>query len=458
MFKAKTFKRALRRPQRWSQRLKLTQLNLRQRIAGTMMALVTAAGLLLAAWAMLANRRLEQNVTYDLLSEELTHYEQRLHQDAGTEPLQSAQLRIYRSRDIAELPREIRRYAPGTYGPVRINKRYIRVLVRDTEFGRLYITYDTTTQLVEQRIASGILTVGVITTIFLTAWLAYGLSGRLVNPVKQLASRLSDIDPGERQLRIAAEFAGNELEPIARSVDTFLERLDGFVEREQSFTSTASHELRTPLAVIQGAVELLTEQHTASPMPTQRQTQKALARIQRAVREMADFTDALLVLSREESRNDISSGMPNSVCDLTMLLPRIIDDQQAMTRNCRISLQAHVATPIAVTAPDSMVAMVVSNLIRNAVQHCDASGVQCELKAQQFIVRNAGSIAAEQESQLFQRGHTTRPGGHGMGLYLARRICDRYGWRIALNNIERNVGGNATPCVEASLEFGLENS
>jgi len=435
--------------QRLRQRLKPTQLNLRQRIAVTMMALVTAAGLLLAVWAMLANRRLEQNVTYDLLAEELAHYEQHLHQDPGTEPLQSAQLRIYRSRDLAELPRDIARYAPGSYGPIHINKRYLRVLVRDTEFGRLYITYDITTQLVEQRIAGGILAVGVITTIVLTAWLAYGLSGRLVNPVRQLANRLSDIDPGERQLRIAADFAGNELEPIARSVDNFLERLDGFVEREQSFTATASHELRTPLAVIQGAVELLAEQHAA----TQPHMQKALARIQRAVREMADFTDALLMLSREESHHDTSSGMPNSECDLTTLLPRIIEDQQAATRHCKISLQSNVPTAIHVNAPDSMITMVVSNLIRNAVQHCDANGVQCELNPRQFIVRNSGSISSAQETQLFQRGYTTRLGGHGMGLYLARRICDRYGWRIALRNCDQHSAEIAAHYVEASLEF-----
>ncbi len=66
-------------------------------------------------------------------------------------------------------------------------------------------------------------------------------------------------------MRIGAQFAGNELEPIARSIDTFMERLDGFVEREQSFTATASHELRTPLAVMRGAVELLETQTAGRP-------------------------------------------------------------------------------------------------------------------------------------------------------------------------------------------------
>ena len=74
-----------------------------------------------------------------------------------------------------------------------------------------------------------------------------------------------------------------------------MERLDGFVEREQSFTATASHELRTPLAVMRGAVELLETQAADRPGAG-----KALARIQRAVREMTEFTDALLALSREQ--------------------------------------------------------------------------------------------------------------------------------------------------------------
>lgn len=418
-----------------------TQLTLRQRIAATMVALITVAGLMLALGMIIASRRLEENVTYDLLSEELTHYQQRLHQDAGSEPLQSAQLRIYRSRDIRELPREIQRYAPGNYGPLRINDRYLRALIRDTEFGRLYITYDVTTQLREQRIASIMLAAGVITTILLTAWLAYAASGLLVDPVTRLANRLSDIDPRERQLRIGQDFASNELAPIAKSIDTFLERLDGFVEREQSFTSTASHELRTPLAVIQGAVELLTA-HTAD-MPN---THKAIARIQRAVREMADFTDALLLLSREER----DSEKPDGECNINALLLRIVDDQQSMARDRRVEIEMNDEIVVA-HCPDSMAAIVISNLLRNALQHSDDSGVKAILQHNELIVRNSGELNDAQTSQLFERGFTTRSGGHGMGLYLAKRICERYGWTIQLFNSQLKPGGK--PSIEAHVAF-----
>src|SRR5690606_35705768 len=141
----------------------------------------------------------------------------------------------------------------------------------------------------QERIALLVLVLGVIAIVAVAGWTPVAISRRLVEPVNALAERLTQIDPRERHVRIAAQFASNELEPIARSVDAFMERLEGFVEREQSFTATASHELRTPLAVIRGAVELLESQAAQRPASA-----KALARIQRAVRDMSEFTDALL--------------------------------------------------------------------------------------------------------------------------------------------------------------------
>ena len=223
-----------------------------------MIALVASAGLVLSAWAYLADEQLKRNITLDLLSEELTHFEQRMRVDRGAEPLRSARLSIYRSSDLAELPRHIAMLKPGEMHRVRSGGRLLDVLVRDGDFGRLYITYDVTTYATQEAIALLVLALGVIAIVIVAgARRMRRFPRRLVEPVTALADRLTQIDPGERHVRIGAQFAGNELEPIARSIDMFMERLDGFVEREQSFTATASHELRTPLAVMRGAVELL---------------------------------------------------------------------------------------------------------------------------------------------------------------------------------------------------------
>jgi signal transduction histidine kinase len=412
-----------------------SQLSLRRRIAGTMIALVASAGLVLSAWAWLADEQLKRNITFDLLSEELTHYEQRMRVDRGAEPLRSARISIYRSSDLAELPRHIAMLRPGEMHRVRSRGQLLDVLVRDGDFGRLYITYDVTTHARQEWIAVLVLALGVAAIVIVAGFAAAGISGRLVEPVTALADRLTQIDPQQRHVRIGAQFAGNELEPIARSIDTFMERLDGFVEREQSFTATASHELRTPLAVMRGAVELLETQAADRPGAT-----KALARIQRAVREMTEFTDALLALSREQQ----AGPPPTTRCDVNAVLARVVEDQRSVAPDKRIVLEIEAGAGLQVAAPESMVAMTIGNLVRNAVQHGTGADVLCRCSGRELIVSNTGTLPTDSFAAAPRR-FTTHPGGHGMGLYLVRRICERYGWAIRLEN-------NATG-VTATVDF-----
>jgi signal transduction histidine kinase len=337
-------------------------------------------------------------------------------------------LRIYRSSDLAELPRHIAMLKPGEMHRVRSEGRLLDVLVRDGDFGRLYITYDVTTHARQALIAILVLVLGVVAIIILAGGAASAISRRLVGPINALSVRLSQIDPGERHVRIGAQFAGNELEPIARSIDTFMERLDGFVEREQSFTATASHELRTPLAVMSGAVELLEAQIADRPGAA-----KALARIQRAVRDMSEFTDALLALSREQH-----TGAADAHCDVNAVLTRVVEDQRSVALDRRIVLDVEPNTTLAVAAPESMVAMTISNLVRNAIQHGTGKEVHCQSRGRELVVTNPGVLPARDLSNVGPR-FTTHPSGHGMGLYLVRRICERYGWSIRLEDSPAGV-------------------
>lgn len=412
-----------------SARARLSALSLRARIASTMIALVAIAGVVLSAWAYLADERLKHTITFDLLSEELTHFEQRMRIDRGAEPLRSARLRIYRSSDLAELPRRIAMLKPGAMHRVRFEGRLLDVLVRDGDFGRLYITYDVTTHARQEMIAVLVLVLGVGAIVAFAGLAALKISRRLVKPINALADRLTQIDPQDRHVRVSEQFAGNELEPIARSIDGFMERLDGFVEREQSFTATASHELRTPLAVMRGAVELLEAQAAERPS-----TANALARIQRAVRDMSEFTDALLALSREQLANPTSEMR----CDVNGVLTRIVEDQRSVAKDRKIDLYIEPNSSLQVAAPESMVAMTIGNLLRNAVQHGTGPVVHCESRGRELVVSNSGAFPHGDMSNP-ARGFTTHPSGHGMGLYLVRRICERYGWSIKLENTPRGV-------------------
>lgn len=406
-------------------RSNLTQLSLRSRFLAGILFCVGLTLVLLAFWAALVQERVEQGLLDDVMSTNLAIYETYSGRYEDSRRPSSTTLRTYRLTS-PDLPQEFASLEPGNHPRVASGERLWQVLVADPPGGRVFISYDVTPHERREALAWAwfILILGVmLILIILTARWA---SRSILAPVTALAARLSRIDPRERNVRIADEFGSDELTPIAASVDRFLERLDSLVEREQSFTATASHELRTPLAVIQGATELLTEQTRGAPA-----AQKAVTRIRRAAAEMSEFTHALLMLSREA----VIESEPGELCNVGELLPRVVDDHRELLNGRAVKLDCLCNSDLRVPAPTSLVTIVVSNLFRNAVAHTPSGSINCEIKGRTLTIRDSGTgIAPEHIAQVFDRNFTTRPGGHGVGLYLTKRICDRYGWTVLLDS------------------------
>lgn len=401
----------------------MNQLSLRARF---LLGIVFCVGLtlaFLAAWHVWAGSRTEQALLSEVMKTHLALYETYLAGDPGAPGGTSGKLTVY-GAGAADLPQELAVLKPGCHLQVPYGGHPHQVLVADLPTGRIYISYDLTDH--QRRVGMAWMWLALIlaVTLVIVAVTAMWVSRSIIAPVTAFATRLSHIDPRERNQRLGSDFARHELAPIAGSVDRFLERLDGFVEREQSFTATASHELRTPLAVIQGATEILTEQTRERPA-----AQKTLVRIRRAASEMSEFIHALLTLSRE-SQPDTE---PGEACDIGEILPRIADEQRELLNGRPVSVECQCCESLRVQAPRSLVTIVVGNLFRNALAHTERGAVTCEVKDRTMRISDSGpGIPAEHMNQVFDRNFTTRPGGYGVGLYLSKRICDRYGWHLTL--------------------------
>jgi signal transduction histidine kinase len=144
---------------------------------------------------------------------------------------------------------------------------------------------------------------------------------------------------------------------------------------------------------------------------------------------MTEFTDALLALTREQQ----AAAASETTCDVNAVLARVVEDQRSVSPGKRIVLEIETGAKLQVAAPESMVAMTIGNLVRNAVQHGTGGEVLCRSQGHELVVTNAGTLPTENLSATPRR-FTTHPGGHGMGLYLVRRICERYGWDIRLES------------------------
>jgi signal transduction histidine kinase len=257
----------------------------------------------------------------------------------------------------------------------------------------------------------------------------------VIAPVTALSNRLRAIDPRQRNVRIAPEVGDAEVSAIAVAFDRYMERLDGFVERERLFSSAAAHELRTPVAVIQGATDVLAEQ-TGLPQPAAR----AITRLQRATHDMRELIDALLFLSREDGQADF----PRSQSEIGAIVRHLADDYDRIVSRKGLTLAIGHLDELWLDVPPALPTIVISNLLRNAIEHTATGSIRVELTANRLTITDSGEgIPEEAQAAIFNRDYSTKPGG-GMGLHLSKRICDRCGWTLG---IESSPGRGTTVSV-----------
>jgi signal transduction histidine kinase len=320
-------------------------------------------------------------------------------------------------------------------------------LITDLPSGRLITAIDIT-ELEDQQDLDALLSVLWVCVLLvvigaLIAW----LHSNLVLPVKDLADRMQAMDPGADPQTIGARlptaYEQEEIQIIAKASNAHLERVERFIERERSLLDQASHEFRTPIAVISGAVDVLKQielPDTSIP---------ALNRIEHAVEDLSETMVALLYLAREANQ----AAEPVDVTLLHELLPRLIQDHAHLLGSKSADMKAEVIEPTYIAAPEAMVRIAVSNLIRNAIENTDAGLIELTLTKGIISVADSGCGFNPVEAARRYRDNLRQSApirGQGLGLFLISRICDRFGWKLSIE--ATTLGGtSATLDVTTSL-------
>ena len=276
-------------------------------------------------------------------------------------------------------------------------------------------------------VGHAVLIAAVILFTLLSLAVGYWLSHRVMRPVTELAQRLRAFRSGRQLEPLAPHFAEDEVGELAAALDDYAQRQRALIERDREFNSDVSHELRTPLAVIASTTELL----VATPdLPEKLHTR--LQRIERAVRQATELTQALLLLSRAER----SGPVDGETTDVAKVVAEVIDTHRPDIARKPIELRAEVEAQVTVEAPSSVVAVALGNLVGNACKYTQEGEIVVRVQAGRVRVEDTGpGIRAEDAEHLFERGvrgegETVK--GAGLGLAIVRRLCELYGWRVTL--------------------------
>lgn len=403
----------------------ISKTSLRSRLILALVVIVTLTSTLFAGGVILIKQQLEAVIFGDMVRDQLQVLSQQLDNDAFSEAALFENWTFYFDSTTASVPAEFRSLEEGSHHSITVGENYYQVEVANRDGDKIFLSYDITEWENQEHRTLELLAYGIGFVALAAIFIGWQASRVVLAPVTSLTERVSGIQPKQRNVRLSAEYQGNEIGLIASAFDRYLERLDQFVERERSFTAAASHELRTPLSVMMGALDVLDaqEQNPAS--------KRALARIKRACGEMHAFIEATMFLSREDS----STIEQTEKADLKYIIESLCEDNEGLLQEKHISLTQDIKENLQLSQPDSIVRIMVSNILRNAIEHTAEGEICIVLENAKLLIRDTGSgIPKADLPHVFDRSYTTKKDGTGLGLNLVKRICDRFGWQIEIDS------------------------
>ncbi len=216
----------------------------------------------------------------------------------------------------------------------------------------------------------------------------------------------------------------SEFEELNEVITTLMDQVKKDFQNLKEFNENISHEIQTPLAIIRNKVVLLLESKNLD--------KKELARVEAVYQEtnkLSKIGKALTLISRIENQEFRRLDR----VDVQAIIGNILDNMQEIInfKNLNVATELH---PVTIECDHILADILLTNLIKNAVQHNKEGGsINMLLDEDKFEITNTGEVsevATEKLFHRFQRGSSTKD-SLGLGLAINQKICDIYGFRLA---------------------------
>lgn len=407
--------------------------SLRRRIILSFLAMMAVACLVFGFFSFLFAYSVEDSLFEDALRGEVSHQQSywRVHRTFDRPGRDYIAIHADPSGFPADLRRQYGR-EPGRSEFAGDAGRHYHVMGFDLpgDGGAAYAVAEVSRHLVVRPVRPEMLTflaLWALGMLVATGLIGFWLAHRATEPLTRLAGQISDAPSDRVPGIVAAQFPANEIGVLAQALERAFDRIRAFVEREGRFTRDASHELRTPLAVIKSAAELIA---THRDLPAS--IADPLRRIAYAGEEMERTIALLLELAREES----AQSRPEETRLLPLIETAVLDASERYGGGDRDVVIA-VEEMATVHASPTGVALILANLIGNAFQHASVGQLSIVLAGDVLAIADSGpGIAADIAERIadpFVKGADSA--GHGLGLSIVRRLCDRDGIVFAMEGV-----------------------
>ncbi len=276
--------------------------------------------------------------------------------------------------------------------------------------------------------------------IILALCLGFLFARNIVAPINRMTKTARAIKEGNLSARTDLH-GRDEIARLGETFDAMAEAVEKDRMLERRLTTDVAHELRTPLMAIQATVEAMVD-------GVYEADEERLETVSSEVRRLSRLVDALLKLSRLESR---ATPMKEEVINLGELIDGLLVTHEMFVIESGLSLSFEAEENVLVVGDADMIRQAVANLISNAVRytpeggHIDVAVKSGSIMASIAVTDDGIGLTREEAKMVFSRfwradaGRTRESGGLGVGLAVVKEIVDRHGGWVQVEG-EKGVG------------------
>lgn len=283
----------------------------------------------------------------------------------------------------------------------------------------------------------------------LCAVIAFVSTHFILTPVKRLATEAAanaDVASKYAELQPLVDILNERNRSIGRQMDELKaekELVDKARVSKDEFISNVTHEMNTPLTSIHGYAELL----QAGGM-TDEQKETAYNTILTQSERLTNLIACIINYSEIDS-----DELPPYEVDLSALARETLCALKPEADKRNIAIVENIDDNVTVMSRHERLSEIFGNLVRNAIKYNkDGGSIMVTLDCLRLTVEDTGiGIAEENLDKVFSRfftvdrSHNGKNGGFGLGLAVAKKICQKSGWKIS---VESKLGEGSKFTVE----------
>jgi signal transduction histidine kinase len=211
-----------------------------------------------------------------------------------------------------------------------------------------------------------------------------------------------------------------EFEQLNRKLLFLSEKASSEYRSLKEFSEEMNHEIQTPITVVKSKLELMLQtsdlsEENISLLNTALKNLSKLERINRSI----------LLLNKLEHKDLFE----NSDINISEEIKNIFTTYGDFIESKDLSVSLSLNEDMSLNANQSLINILLSNLVSNAIKHNARDGViNIDLKNDELIISNSGQKPKVNTEKYFERFYKESGSTEsvGLGLTIAKKICDLY--------------------------------